>query len=151
MNFIARGFLNWNHFVLDWYHRAGASAFGLLRFRRLDRFYMKRVSIRKISRNQVHYTIVLISLVRTTLCSKLNYQRPLKSKHISYEIQAESVSNGHWVRALPERLQFMFRRLQQSRFISPSETARGTHLARCSGRLRCVSSASPPTSFRRLN
>ena len=50
------------------------------------RFYMKCVSIQKISGNEVHYPIFYILLVKIMLCSKLHCQKSFKLKHMSYKI-----------------------------------------------------------------
>ena len=52
----------------------------------IGRILHKMCSIYKISRNEVHYTIVSIYIVKIMLCSRLHCQNPFKLKNISFKV-----------------------------------------------------------------
>jgi len=48
--------------------------------------YLKCISVKKLSGNEVYYTICFILLVKIMLCSKLYCQIVFELKHILYKI-----------------------------------------------------------------
>ena len=59
-------------------------------------FYMKWVSIQKISGNEVYYTAWSLLVILIKSCCKLDCKKSFTLKHISYQIGATSANQFWW-------------------------------------------------------